>query len=167
MGERFEIDPGASKVWLEGSSSVHPIRAHASGLTGWVELLSKDGQEEIDGEVRIDVGLLKSGNPLVDRETKRRINAAEHPEIIGTVIGSKRTGSLVAGGEHYEVHGEIGFRGHVGPAHGEVTASLADDTLTVEGTETFDVRDWGLTLPRMGLLKVHPDVEVRIELVAR
>lgn len=141
---------------------MHPIRAHATGLTGWVELLTKDGEDEIDGEVRIDVSRLKSGNPLVDRETKRRINAVEHPEIIGTVIGSKRTGS-----ELYEVHGEIAFRGHVGPAHGEVTATLDGDVLAVAGTETFDVRDWGLKLPRLGLLKVHPDVEARIELVAR
>lgn len=127
-----------------------------------MELLSRDWEDEIDGEVRIDVSRLKSGNPLVDRETRRRISADEHPQIIGTVIGSKRTGE-----ELYEVHGEIGFRGHIGPAHGELTAALEGDRLTIEGTETFDVRDWGLKLPRLGLLKVHPDVEVRISLVAR
>ncbi|MCP4435767.1 MAG: YceI family protein [Actinomycetia bacterium] len=154
---RYEIDPEESKVWIEGSSSVYPIRAHASGLRGWVEVVA----DEIDGEVRIDVSLLRSGNPLVDRETKRRISADQHPEIIGTVIGSRRHDE-----DTYDVHGEIAFKGHVGPVRGEVVASVGNDRVEVTGTERFDVRDWGLRLPRLGLLKVHPQVDVRIHLVA-
>ncbi len=38
MPTRYELVPEESQVWIEGSSSVHPIRATASGLTGWVEL---------------------------------------------------------------------------------------------------------------------------------
>src|SRR5699024_5459107 len=91
---RFVIDPGDSQVWIEGSSSVHPVHATASGLEGWVELsfaganLRKD--TEARGEVRIAVDGLRSGNALVDRETRRRIDARRFPEIVGTVTSSRR-----------------------------------------------------------------------------
>ena len=37
----------------------------------------------------------------------------------------------------------------------------------LEGTQSFDVRDWGLKPPKLGLVKVHPDIEVRVRLLAR
>jgi polyisoprenoid-binding protein YceI len=153
---RYEIDPDGSQVWIEGSSSVHPIRATATGLTGWVEL-----GEELRGEVRIEVGRLQSGNPLVDRETRRRVDAGKFPEIVGTVIDSERNE-----GQDISLRGEIEFRGEVRSVAGRVTATVEDDTLTVEGSESFDVRDWGLEPPRVALLRVHPDVTVRIHIEA-
>ena len=49
---------------------------------------------------------------------------------------------------------------------GEVVVSLNGKKLIVEGTQTFDVRAWGLRLPRIGFLRVHPDVRVGIRAVA-
>ncbi len=40
------------------------------------------------------------------------------------------------------------------------------DALLLEGGQRFDVRDWGLQPPRLGLLKVQPDIDVRVRLVA-
>ena len=104
---------------------------------------------------------LASGNALVDRETRHRIDATRYPEIIGTVTGAERIDS-----ERFAVTGDIAFRGEVRSVSGEVVVSLNGKNLIVEGTQTFDVRAWGLRLPRIGFLHVHPDVRVRIRAVA-
>lgn len=162
---RFIIDPEESEVWIEGSSSVHPIHASASGLTGWVELSRTRGGvakvPRLAGEVRVAVDRLSSGNPLVDRETRRRVDARRHPEIVGIVTGAERVAA-----DRLSVTGEIAFRGEVRPVSGELTVSADGDRLVIDGSESFDVRDWGLEPPRVALLRVHPDIRVRIHVVA-
>ena len=159
----FEIDPEASQVWIEGSSSVHPIHATALGCTGWLQVTMTRGalaaSPKFDGEVRIAVDRLRSGNPLVDRETRRRIDASRHPEIVGTASSATRLAEHRLG-----VRGEIEFRGEVREVDGEVTLAASDDRVTVDGEARFDVRDWGLEPPRVALLKVHPEITVRIHL---
>jgi polyisoprenoid-binding protein YceI len=157
---RFVIDPDVSQVWIEGSSSVHPIHATATGLTGWIELVRAGAgiaAAPVAGEVHVAVGRLASGNALVDRETRRRIDATHHPEIVGTVTASESIAP-----DRVMVTGEIAFRGEVCSVSGELTFSFDGARLVVEGAQTFDVRDWGLRLPRLGLIRVHPDVRVRV-----
>lgn len=161
----YTIDPERSQVWVDGSSSVHPVRATATGLTGWVEIaLSKDGSVAegggVDGEVRIEVERLRSGNPLVDRETRRRVDAKQFPEIVGRVIAARRTA-----GDRVAVEGEIDFRGETCRVEGELTLTAGEDGPVLEGSQRFDVRDLGLEPPRVAMLRVHPEVEVRIRLV--
>lgn len=163
---RYELDPDASQVWIEGSSSVHPIRATATGLTGWVEVTVRGGRTAagsgLEGEVRIEVDRLESGNPLVDRETRRRIDARHHPEVVGTVVTAERLAP-----DRFALTGDIAFRGEVCRVRGEVLVHRDGSSLVVEGSQRLDVRDWGLQPPRVALLRVHPDIEVRIRLVAR
>ena len=145
-------------MWIKGRSTLHPINATGTGVIGWVEVLG----DEIDGEMRIQVAHLRSGNPLLDREAHRRLDHGTHPEIVGSVVGSRRRTEDV-----FDIHGEVAFLGHVGPAQGSVTASVDAGSVSVEGSETFDVRDWGFDVPRLGPLKVSPVVEVRVALVGR
>lgn len=162
---RFELDPDRSKVWIDGSSTLHPVRAHASGLTGWAELaLVKGGavaaSPRVAGEVRIEVGRLRSGNPLVDRETRRRIDAGRYPEITGVAVSSARTA------EHcVEVEGDIELRGTAVRVRGELEVRMDGDRLVLEGSKRLDVREWGLQPPRIGLVKVRPEIDVRVRLV--
>lgn len=161
---RFDLDPERSRVWIEGSSSVHPIKARAKGLRGWVELAASDAALEpepaVEGEVRIAVDRLRSGNALVDRETRRRVDAQRFPEIVGRVTSSK-PGTPDA----VDLEGEIDFRGVTVAVNGTLGVEVKGDEVHLAGAQSFDVRDWGLSLPRLGLLRVHPNVEVRFEAV--
>jgi hypothetical protein len=38
--------------------------------------------------------------------------------------------------------------------------------LRLEGRSTFDIRDFGMDPPRILMLRVHPEVAVRVEIVA-
>ena len=41
-----------------------------------------------------------------------------------------------------------------------------DHTVNLAGQSTFDIRDFGMEPPRILLLKVQPEVTVRVEIVA-
>lgn len=152
---RYRIDPVASQVWIAGTSSVHPIAATARGLEGWLD------DDLAGGEVDVAVAALRSGNPLVDRETRRRIDARRFPRISGVVTAARPLGN-----GSFALAGDLSLRGEIRPVKGEVTLSGDGDRLVVEGTQSFDVRDWGLEPPRIAMLKVHPVIEVRIRIEA-
>ena len=42
-----------------------------------------------------------------------------------------------------------------------------EDLVVLEGEHVFDVRDFGMEPPRIMMLKVHPEVSVRIEITAK
>jgi hypothetical protein len=44
--------------------------------------------------------------------------------------------------------------------------NIDDSTIGMSGESTFDIRDFGMEPPRILLLKVQPDVVVRVEIVA-
>ncbi|MBX7160877.1 MAG: YceI family protein [Acidimicrobiia bacterium] len=165
---RYTIDPEASQVWVAGTSSVHPIHATATGLEGWIDVEAGDGAVAagtgLAGEVRIAVAALRSGNGLVDRETRRRIDARRHPEITGVVTGSDRVA-----GDRLSLRGDLTFRGETRQVEGEVGVVVDDggERIVLEGSQSFDVRDWGLEPPRFAMLKVHPGIDVRVHVEAR
>jgi polyisoprenoid-binding protein YceI len=163
--KRYSLDPERCQVWIEGSSTVHPIHATATGLEGWIEVdMGKSGltaKAHAAGEVRIEVDKLRSGNALVDRETRRRVDAKKFPNIVGRLVTTTRTSETVLAAT-----GEIDFRGETCPVEGELTLRPDGDGLVIEGEQRFDIRDWGLQPPKLGLLKVRPEVVVKVNLVA-
>jgi polyisoprenoid-binding protein YceI len=68
----------------------------------------------------------------------------------------------------YRVSGDLTFHGVTRPVEGEVSVSMpdGDKTLVFEGEQTFDIRDFGVQPPKILMLKVHPDVKVRVRVVA-
>ncbi len=158
----FLILPHSSIVSIEGSSSLHPLHAQASGPIGWVEAqVNKSGIRLRNGSISLEVATLQSGNPLVDRETRRRIDAAKYPEISGRLLSCSPTGP-----NDCEAAGEITFRGATTPVTGLLTMAPKEGILRINGRAAFDVREWGLSLPRLGPLRVHPHIVVTIEISA-
>ena len=156
---RYEIDAGQSEVRVDASSSLHGITGHAEGLRGWIDL---DGTTITGARIELDAERLAWGNPLLDRETRRRIDAGRHPTIVGTMSA---TDSNADGAT--QLRGTIAFHGVEREVSGSVVVTTADaDELVVEGEQTFDVRDWGLEPPRLLMLKVNPDILVAIRVRA-
>jgi hypothetical protein len=157
---RYIIDPEASRVWIRGTSSVHPIHAEAGGLTGWFAARIEGGRfvdDDITGHVAIAVDLLASGNPLVDRETRRRINAKRHPLITGDITAVDAVAHDVA-----DIRGIVAFRGERVEAAGTIGIEAAGERLVLEGAQSLDVRAWGLRPPSLIAIRVHPEIEVAI-----
>jgi polyisoprenoid-binding protein YceI len=165
---RYRIVPERSRVWIDARSSLHPIHTSTDGLEGFIELDAKDGGEVVPatppaGAVSLPVSRLSSGNPLEDRELRNRVDATRFPTIDGTMTHVER----VDGTDRYVVGGDLVFRGVSQPCEDELTFEVLDDrTVRIEGGSTFDIREFGMQPPRILMLRVHPDVAVRVELIA-
>ena len=161
----FRIDPDVSRVWIEARSSLHPISGEATGLEGSIDAEVTDGHVDFGDTPKIRVELpverLKSGKALEDAEMQRRIDAKRYPTIRGEVREVKES----AGGQ-YRVRGDLTFHGVTRPVEGEVSVKTDGDSLVIEGEQTFDIRDFGVDPPKILMLKVHPDVKVRVRAVA-
>lgn len=165
---KFRIDPGRSRLWADARSSLHPIRVETASLDGEIEVEIENGAPKLDppprGRLEIEVASLKTGNSLYDRELERRLEVRRFPTLRGTAIEVRPA----AASGRYRVRGEVSFHGAKRNVDGEVSFRVVDDdTLEVEGEQTFDMRHFGLEPPSLLVVKVHPDVKIRAKVVAR
>jgi hypothetical protein len=164
---RYKIAPEQSHVWIDARSNLHPIHASTDGLEGHIELqLSSGGSvdtiTQVNGRLSLRVDRISSGNRLEDREMQRRINARRFPTIegaLGTVESCEES-------DRYRVSGNVTFRG-VSCRHEDWMSitSIDEGTLHLDGASRFDIREFGMEPPRMLLLRVDPEVDVRVQIV--
>src|SRR6516162_1782848 len=91
---RYRIVPDRSRVIIDARSSLHPIHTETDGLEGWLELeVEPGGRVDLSaaaaGHLQLAVSRLRSGNPLEDREPRRRIDARRYPVIAGELAVMK------------------------------------------------------------------------------
>ncbi|MGH9016518.1 MAG: YceI family protein [Acidimicrobiales bacterium] len=165
---RYRIVPDGSRVWIDARSNVHPIHSSTDGLEGFVELeLDGDGRVRPDsatgGKLSLAVARLSSGNRMEDRELQKRIDGRRFPTIEGvldTIDGAGADGSV-------RVTGELTFRGVARRYTDAMTIRNVDDrTIRLDGSARFDIRDFGMQPPHVLMLKVEPEVDVRVEILA-
>ena len=165
---RYRILPDRSRVWIEAHSNVHPIHSSTEGLEGYIDI-DLDGDGRLAGDAQpearlsLAVSRLQSGNRLEDRELQKRIDARRYPTIVGTLARMKPTG--IDGS--YVVTGDITFRGVARPHEDQMTLeSLDERRIQLAGSSRFDIREFGMEPPRVLMLRVEPEVDVRVEIVA-
>jgi polyisoprenoid-binding protein YceI len=160
------IIPERSRVWIDARSSVHPIHSTTDGLEGFVDL-DADRNAVVGAhptaQLSFPVDRLSSGNRLEDRELHQRIDARRYPTITGVLTGVLR----VADDGRFLVRGDLTLRGVTRSVEGYITLTTVDErTIRLTGESTFDVRDFGMKPPRILMLRVEPEVKVRVEIYA-
>jgi polyisoprenoid-binding protein YceI len=162
---RYSFDPMRSCVWVSGRSSLHPINTETRGITGWFEASGRDdGSLDLDlpiaGELQVAVEKLTSGNQLYDHELRRRIDAKRYPLIEGRVT------KISADGAHprYSVAGDILFHGKTRSFEHRMDIELRDHEVSLTGDYVFDIREFGMKPPSMLMIRVYPEIAVRVEL---
>ena len=162
---RYTLDSVRSCVWVSGRSSLHPINTETRGITGWFQAATRadgslDLDQQVSGELELAVERLTSGNQLYDRELRRRIDAKRFPTISG------RLTHIAPQGAHpdYMVTGEVSFHGKTRTfAHGMQIEAL-DDGIALTGEDVFDIREFGMKPPSMLMVRVYPEITVKVEL---
>lgn len=164
----YRIVPDQSHVWIEAKSSLHPIHGEGSGLSGSIEAEVVDGRLSLNGTpqilIELPVEALKSGKGLEDSEMLRRVDARRYPTIRGVVTEVKESSP-----GNYRMLGDLTFHGVTKSVEGVVSISQpdGDGTLVFEGEQIFDIREFGVQPPKILMFKVHPDVKVRVRVVAQ
>jgi polyisoprenoid-binding protein YceI len=165
---RYEIHPERSEVRIAARSSIHPIDAVTKGLGGFFDAkVGDDGTLDLSvapkGRLDLPVERLTSGNALYDREMKRRIDARRFRTITGEL--KEMTPAGEAG--RFLVGGDLTFRGVTRHFEDEMSFSVLDDnSVSLEGSHVFDIRDFEMEPPKIMMLKVYPDVSVSVKIVA-
>lgn len=166
---RYEIDEAETRVWIDARSSLHPIHSESKGLSGFFDGAVTDGSAldpatEIRAVLELPIDALSSGNPMYDREMRRRVDARRYPRIDAVLTGMAPVGS----DGRYTAEGDVTFRGVTRRVSDEVTLSCPESgTIVFEGEHVFNLPDFGMEPPKILMFKVYPDVKVRVRIVAR
>jgi DNA-binding PadR family transcriptional regulator/polyisoprenoid-binding protein YceI len=164
---RFSVDSERSVILIEVRSSVGPISFGAVGITGSIEATVCNGAVLAEREPRahldIPVDELRSGNSLYDAELLRRIDARRFPSAAIDLRESDAGGASNA----FRLVGELTFHGVSRPVEGTVSATApTDDRIVVTGAQVFDIRDFNIASPTVLMLRIYPDVRVRLHVEA-
>jgi polyisoprenoid-binding protein YceI len=145
---------------------LHPINTETRGITGWFEATTRDDGSldlslPVSGELELAVARLTSGNQLYDHELRRRMEARRFPTIVGRVT------SISANGAHprYAVTGDVSFHGKTKTFEHEMHIEAREDEVSLTGAYVFDIREFGMKPPSMLMVRVYPEISVRIELL--
>lgn len=165
---RYTFDPEVSRASFDGRSSLHAIHHEVAGVEGHVDLEvlpdgSIDESTAPSGQLSIPVDRLRSGNSLQDSEMRRRLDSKAHPNIEGKVLEMTRVGRSQA----YRVRGKVTVNGVTCEHEDEVMLEVVDDrAIRLTGYSTFDVRDYGISPPRLLLLRIDPMLTVQVDIRA-
>jgi DNA-binding PadR family transcriptional regulator len=163
---RFRLVPDRSVVMVEVRSTVGPISFGALGVTGWVEAELAEGAirpgTQPAARLEIAVDGLRSGNSVYDAELLRRISARRFPNVTLDLRDCVASGSE----NRYRLAGELTFHGATRPVDGTVNVEVASERLVVTGEQVFDIRDFDVPSPTVLMLRIYPDVRVRLHVEA-
>ena len=103
---------------------------------------------------------LRSGNGLYDAELLRRIDARRFPTATRRPARLRRQRA----GGRYQLEGALTFHGVTGPVLGAVEREGGRPTISSSpGEQSFDIRDFAIPSPTVLMLRIYPDVRVRLQ----
>jgi PadR family transcriptional regulator, regulatory protein PadR len=163
---RYLLCPERSVVLVDVRSTVGPLSFGALGITGAVEAAVGGGTLVSDvppsARLHIDVSGLRSGNSLYDVELARRIDARRFPSAV-VELGEC---TAVGPGARYRLRGSVTFHGVTRSCEGTVQVEASANRLIVTGEQTFDMRDFAMASPTVLMLRIYPDIRVRLHVEA-
>jgi DNA-binding PadR family transcriptional regulator len=162
--ETYQLVPDRSAVLIEVRSTVGPISFGTIGISGFVRASVVDGllrtESVPSGRIDIDVSRLNSGNKLYDAELLRRIDARRFPSASVELRECQASGP----GARYRLSGDLTIHGVTKPVDGTVTVeAMSNRRLVVTGEQVFDIRDFNIPSPTLLMLRIYPDVRVRLQ----
>ena len=147
--------------------NLHPSHVVSTALTGTVDCeLDKQGRPRLDrpysATLTLPVDSLKCGNALQDREMRRRLDASRYPTITARVT----QGEALSRGGRYLISARLALHGRTRAIESTVRLRVTGTTMTVDGDQVINVKDFGVAPPRLIMLRMEPEVRVRSHIVA-
>jgi len=167
----------ASRIWVEGTSTVRPYRCEATRIDALIEAepaAATAAGLALAGLVRgatiaIPVDALDCRNRQMNEHMRKALRAQEHPRIEFRLDGH-RLAPAPDGTADVELHGTLVIAGTPRPVTIAAGAEPAPDGgLRVIGTYRLDMTEYGVKPPRLmlGTLKVHDRAVVHFDVTVR
>jgi hypothetical protein len=164
---RYRIEPGSSQVGVVVALSIGTISMAAREISGELDAeMTEHGVfltvTQPACRLEVPVHALHSGNPLLDREGRRRFDAQHFPLVVAELVGAVPRSA----GDHF-VTWRLTLHGQTHDLDGEMRVLARDaDSFVASGSEMFDVRDWGFTPGGYLGVKVRPHATFSVDLLA-
>lgn len=164
---RFQVNTAQTTVKVGLRVNLHPSHINANALSGVIECeVDEQGRPRLDqpysAELTLPVDAIKSGNGIQDREMRRRFDVSRYPTITAKVTHGE---ALDANG-HYRAAAQLTMHGQTREISGDLHLSVDGTTMTIDGQQVINVKDFGIDPPRLIILKVEPDVDLQVHIVA-
>ena len=165
---RFIVDTEKSTVDVGLRVNLHPSHISAHALSGHIDCeLDSDGRPRFDApygaELFLPVEAIKSGHSLQDREMRRRFKSDHFPTITARVTKGEPLGD----DGRYRASATLTMHGQAREISGDVEIHVNGTTMSISGQQVINVKDFGIDPPRLIVLKVEPDVDVHVNIVAK
>jgi polyisoprenoid-binding protein YceI len=164
---RYRVKQEESTVDIDLNVNVHPSHVRARELTGTLECELDEHQRprleaRYSAELTLPVQSIKSGIGVQDMEMRRRLDTGRFPTITAALIEARK----LARDGHYHATFEISMHGQTRRVEGDAVLEVGDGTLTIDGEQKINMKDFGINPPRLLFLKVDEVVNVRAHIVA-
>ena len=166
-----------SKLWFEGTSTLHGYKCVAKEITGsfiMKEMISDSTPIEFNnaavaGIVQIPVLSIESSKGKMDKKMRKLLKADDHPEIIFELTSLELTASPEAGKDQVQLKtmGNVKVAGVEKTIALEVIGNLeANGTIRFTGSKKLLMTDFNIKPPTMffGSLKTGNEITVYFEI---
>ncbi len=171
---RIRLDP-ASRLWLEGDSTLHKYRLDSKKLdvrlgegdasgTALEALVDHGGIKTV--EVRVAVGDLTSGEGGLDDNMRHALDADHHPEIRFQMESYHASPGSAGADLSLVIKGRLQIAGIEKPIELEAAAEREGKALHVTGVKQLLMTDYGIKAPKfmLGMMSVSDPVTVHFDL---
>jgi polyisoprenoid-binding protein YceI len=164
---RFRVNTATTTVKVGLRVNLHPSHIDANALSGTIDCeVDEQGKPRLaqpySAVLTLPVEAIKSGNGMQDREMRRRFDVSRFPTITATVTH----GETLEGEGRYRATAKLTMHGVTNEITGDVQLRVDGTTMTIDGQQVINVKEFGIDPPRLIILKVEPEVDLQVHIVA-
>ncbi len=162
---RYQIDGKRSRVVVTARSSVHDTECVWDRVSGHLEVDPDAVADGATATIEVDMTSFDAGDWLKNRKLKKDLDAKNHPkatfelsELTDIAEQDERTTA--------QARGVLRWRGRDATIAATGWAKIGTSEISAEAKFDLNVRDVGVTPPKILMIKVEDIVSVSVELFA-
>ena len=159
QGQDYQSKQTESSMKISGTSTLHDWDINVESFTGKAKM---NGENMESASFEAVVKSMKSGTSSMDDNTYKALKEKDHPKIIFKSTGiSANNGKLT-------IKGNLTIAGVTKPVTLSTTLEKwAEPTMTVKGSYTFNMTEFGIDPPRamLGTIRTGDEITIAFKLV--
>lgn len=161
-GVKTYTPAAGSTLAVDGTSTLHAWTMNAKAVKALAisDLKASDPQSLKGLKVVVPLATLASKEEAMDKNMQKAMNAKDFPEVTYTITG------VAASGNALTLSGDLSFAGATKPLTLAATATPNRSAVTLDGSVTLPMSNWGVKPPViMGFIKVGDNVVVKFHII--